>query len=432
MIGRHRYWFLVLLVWVVAVTTWPRDAAAQSLAMAQLNPAVRVNDDTGRNVSGTNDPTIALTITGGDCKSQKLNYEFSLSVTGYDTTQTLQTWVTRSTDCSSEYSTATSVTRSCWRVAPDASVVNGIAKIKIPPSRLLGIQPDGGFEGNQQILKKSCDETPTVGGKGRQNFNVYFLLINNAGTVAAKATQQMYFSLVGPDAPPLTSVSAAENALRLTWNPMSTSTTELTYEFFCAPNLGGKSCQSPLLESLGSTRATSGAGGGTSTSITAGGSTATSAAEGGSSGEGGSTGDEGWWDTAGNAGAGGGTFEDVMQATTSTGVAGGTTTPSAASFACGKVSGKFNGSGFTSTSLDNEQSYAVALGVRDTFGNLGKLSGYTCGTPRPIKTFYEAYREGGGQAGGGFCNLGLQTSRATPFAAGLLLGLAAWLRRRKR
>lgn len=423
MIGRVRHWSLVLLVWVVAATTWSRVASAQTLAMAQTNPVIRTNDDTGRDVSSSTDPTLALTITGQDCRSSKLKFKFSLTVAGYDTTQTLQAWVTRSTDCSSEYTSATSVTRTCWRVDSDIEVENGVATVEISAAKLLGIGADEGFKGNQAVLDNSCDNTPNSSGKGRQSFNVYFLLTNSENKVAANTTQRLYYSLVGPDAPAVNRVAAADQALQLTWSPLTSSTTELTYEFYCATNEDTENCKSSVLEALGSpgpaSTSNGGAGGSSSTGTMTGESANTSIAGTAGLSTGGGAGDSGSAEFGGSG---------EVAGTTGTG----TNQPKSSDRLCGRVSGKLNGSGYTNGSLANGRSYAVALGVRDAYGNLGQLSAYLCAEPRPIETFFEAYRDQGGKAGGGFCNLGLHSSHTTlPLAAGLL-GLSAWLRRKNR
>jgi hypothetical protein len=99
---------------------------------------------------------------------------------------------------------------------------------------------------------------------------------------------------------------------------------------------------------------------------------------------------------------------------------------------CGSKRGRLSSSGYTDASLVNKQSYAVALAVRDTYGNLGSLSNYVCGTPIEIETFFEHYRAAGGEGGGGFCNLDIHPRRSTLPAIFGALGVAAWLRRRHR
>jgi hypothetical protein len=79
--------------------------------------------------------------------------------------------------------------------------------------------------------------------------------------------------------------------------------------------------------------------------------------------------------------------------------------------------------------LENNVTYEVAVAGVDNFYNVGLLSESTCEAPQLVTDFYEAYREAGGQGGGGFCAIGAGRSRG--FAAFLALGaLALYARRR--
>jgi hypothetical protein len=96
--------------------------------------------------------------------------------------------------------------------------------------------------------------------------------------------------------------------------------------------------------------------------------------------------------------------------------------------ACGGALGGSVTSGQTSA-LTNGVSYAVAVAAQDLFKNYGPLSDSTCARPEPVTGFFEAYRDAGGQGGGGFCSIGAGRSSALAgFGALTLLGLV--LRRR--
>jgi hypothetical protein len=96
--------------------------------------------------------------------------------------------------------------------------------------------------------------------------------------------------------------------------------------------------------------------------------------------------------------------------------------------ACGRALGGNVTSGETSA-LTNGVSYAVSVAGRDTFFNYGEPSDPACARPEPVTGFFEAYRESGGKAGGGFCSIGGGRSSALAgLGAVALLGLA--LRRR--
>jgi hypothetical protein len=81
--------------------------------------------------------------------------------------------------------------------------------------------------------------------------------------------------------------------------------------------------------------------------------------------------------------------------------------------------------------LENGVLYAVGVSGVDKFNNPGPLSNIDCATPEPITGFFEAYRDAGGQGGGGYCSLG---AKASPLSAAFVaLGaLAFGVRRRAR
>ena len=73
---------------------------------------------------------------------------------------------------------------------------------------------------------------------------------------------------------------------------------------------------------------------------------------------------------------------------------------------------------------------AIAVAGVDRVGNSGPLSPIACGTPQPVTTFFEAYREAGGRGGGGFCSCG-PPGPAGGVAASLV-GVGLWWLRRRR
>ena len=81
--------------------------------------------------------------------------------------------------------------------------------------------------------------------------------------------------------------------------------------------------------------------------------------------------------------------------------------------------------------LTNGVTYATAVAAVDTYFNSGNLSSLACATPEPVTGFFEAYRDAGGQAGGGFCAIGAGRSGfAVSTVAFALFGLL--LRRARR
>jgi hypothetical protein len=79
--------------------------------------------------------------------------------------------------------------------------------------------------------------------------------------------------------------------------------------------------------------------------------------------------------------------------------------------------------------LENGVTYEVAVAGVDNFYNVGLLSSTRCDAPQLVTDFYEAYREAGGEGGGGFCAIGAR--RSSSFAVFMALaGLSLYIRRR--
>ncbi len=100
-------------------------------------------------------------------------------------------------------------------------------------------------------------------------------------------------------------------------------------------------------------------------------------------------------------------------------------------FECGSVQATGVDSAQTSSSLMNGIPYAVAVASEDNAGNIGVLSDVACSIPQEVTGFYEAYRTAGGEAGGGFCSFAPARRGTAAFTVALLLGFAAFARRRR-
>jgi len=94
--------------------------------------------------------------------------------------------------------------------------------------------------------------------------------------------------------------------------------------------------------------------------------------------------------------------------------------------------------GYTIVGLTNGVTYNVAVAAVDGSGNIGPASTLVCDYPAPVVDFWNAYRNSGGLAGGGFCALeavGLPVGPTVAFAgagAGLLaIARRRWRRRRR-
>jgi hypothetical protein len=98
---------------------------------------------------------------------------------------------------------------------------------------------------------------------------------------------------------------------------------------------------------------------------------------------------------------------------------------------CGDVGAQGATQGDTSQVLENGIFYAVAVATEDNVNNIGVLSKLGCNTPMDIKGFYDAYRNAGGQAGGGFCAFGPARHGGAAALFAIALGATALLRRRR-
>jgi len=97
-------------------------------------------------------------------------------------------------------------------------------------------------------------------------------------------------------------------------------------------------------------------------------------------------------------------------------------------FKCGSIDGKGAREDITSR-LNNNAQYAIAVAATDIVGNQGRLSPLACAEPALVYTFFEQYRDAGGE-GGDFCSLAVgKTSSAWLL---LLLAGFAWMFRRAR
>ena len=86
----------------------------------------------------------------------------------------------------------------------------------------------------------------------------------------------------------------------------------------------------------------------------------------------------------------------------------------------------------TAKGLDDFKLYACGVAAYDKNENLGVLSNIKCGFPRPVRDYFEAYRDAGGTAGGGYCRFARNPAGgvAVLFGFGALVFAARRSRRR--
>jgi hypothetical protein len=106
-------------------------------------------------------------------------------------------------------------------------------------------------------------------------------------------------------------------------------------------------------------------------------------------------------------------------------------------FECGSYTGNSGTSvraeGVGGNPLQNGKRYAIAVAGTDAFGNVGELSSVICETPQETTDFWEAYKNAGGDGGGGFCTTsgpGLPSGSLTVLVVAGALVVSAIRRRR--
>jgi hypothetical protein len=295
-----------------------------------------------------------------------------------------------------------------------------------------------------------------------------FFVVYNSGSTTSEATATPWvfkYDVRAPAPPTNVRAGSGEESLVTTFTAVTGESNLLHYKFYCSP-------VGPAPKSSGS--------GGTDT----GGTASIAKQEIGGTSSGGTTGadtagtDTGGTDTGGNATGGtdtGGTATggtdtggtgtnasagtDTAGTSTTTGSAGETSSSAgtagtsgnsqsddpgctssilipgepapADAIDCGQVGAQGASGGETKAVLENTQYYAVAVATEDGVNNVGVLSKLACGTPMDVTGFYEAYRQGGGEAGGGYCGFAPARQGALSALVALVVGACAFLRRRR-
>ena len=101
--------------------------------------------------------------------------------------------------------------------------------------------------------------------------------------------------------------------------------------------------------------------------------------------------------------------------------------PPSSEFRCG--TGQKTSRTANATGLVNGAPYNVAVAAFDTYDNIGPLSAPVCKIPQPVTGFYKAYRDAGGEGGGGFCSF---SPKREPMPLVILFGVASCLVLRRR
>jgi hypothetical protein len=213
--------------------------------------------------------------------------------------------------------------------------------------------------------------TPTSAAVAPQTLTLYFLLLDSNSVVGGQAQYKVTFKLTAPSPPSNVNAGTGENVAPVTWTPATSSDQTIDgYQLYCDPAPG----QSGLDES------------------------------------------DVVWDP---------NVLPVSCPQSSILLEG---TRPADKYKCGtanKTSSRANATG-----LVNMVPYNVSVASTDTYRNVGVISAPACAIPQPVTGFFEAYRNAGGEGGGGFCSFSRHGRPVLLFSV-LGLGLCLMLRRRR-
>lgn len=355
-------------------------AVALSALLAPLRASAAITADTGypqrehttRALRADADDATRTGINAADCASDE-KWSWTVTIPDGVTYSLLDVWASAENVSCAEPAARTGASPKCWRVAEFArDSVASHAEFSVTASsvvraafRKLGDADQTAFTTTAEVCTVDVDQQPT-------RFYLHFLLMSDANTVvgATSANEHEYvydtvYDLHGPVPPTGLALGSGQSVLLATWNAQTTVKDFSGYKIYCYPKRGAE-------------------------------------------------GDAG---VAADAGAGCPAIPAELA-----GFAEGKIPDAAVEdLVCGTMS--TTGSKITIDKLTDGLTYALAVAAIDKNDNTGALSTIACLAPQPTTDFYDAYRAGGGEAGGGFCNLGAPRGR-TPLA-GLFTALAA-------
>lgn len=325
---------------------------------------------------------------------------FGVQVLGASSSAVLEVWA--GTNCDNLANrTGSGGTKTCVQVTAGVNAVSNPTEVK---ARLQDMVLPYDSTGVDTGTAASCDLEPSPGLVPRS----LFFVVYNTGTTMSEASAMPWnfkYDVKAPAPPTDITAGAGEDSLITSFKAPVGETNLLRYHFYCS--LVGASAGVTNTAGTGGTSATVGTdtGGATDTG-------SSSPETGGASDGDGDSGDQ----------------SDDPSCTSSVLVPG-APAPSDA-IDCGSIGAQGADGGETTQVLENSVRYAVAIATEDDANNIGVLSKLGCGVPQDVTGFYEAYRNAGGQAGGGFCSF--SPARHGAFASLLALGLGASLLLRRR
>jgi len=362
---------LLVVLWLSLSLGFGRVAQAQTITLSSSGVSHTIARDGYR---------LNTAINYADCVDED-EIEFSLSLASRGS-YALEAWA--GSACDTESNRTNSSSTLCWKVYSAVPNTN-YPVLKIPVRSILygrtlasgssSSTSDAGTTNSEVGVPDAChDKTASA---SAQTITLYFMFVDGGETAQGTISQWVAsYKLVAPPPPDHVSAGVGENLLIVdfSYDDANSDTTINGYRFFCDPPPGAAAEDGGLISEDG---------GGTLPGC-----------------------------TVSNRLVPGTRVSDELQ-----------------QYRCGEASS--TAASGMATGLVNYVAYNVAVAATDTFENVGELSPLGCQVPQPVTGFFEAYRQAGGQAGGGFCSFS-RRGPALPLVSVFGLGCLLWFRRVRR
>lgn len=369
----------------------PRRALAQ-IAIASGSPILVNPDGSIYTESRGTIPNNVATLP--DCVND-LRFRYTFDVTAVDPSYSIETWASRSGDCSQDTARRDQAGRSCWRAVDESSALATRVTIDVPIRNLI-TEPLTTGNLYQPGTAEQC------AGITQRNYNIYFILAQ-AGVSQNAVNGSVTVKTVGPNPPGGISVGVGDKLLKVGWTPLASLQDLQKYQIYCDDGtFSGVAGEVPD------------AGPGDPDPTV----------------DGGTDEDAGVVDgeLLARSAPGIGLLQEDGECPATRLVAGAMPSPS---WPIGATATSTTATDATVLNLNNDTPYACAVSAVDTFNNPGPLSAIVCARPTRTIDFFTGYKEAGGGAQG--CALGSADNASMWVLSGLtVMFLGAVGRRRRR
>ncbi len=377
----------------------PRVALAQSVTIFQAQSLPRV-DAEGNQLQKRPLTLNPEGVSYQDCLDDQ-RIRFTLSLSGFTANGALEVWAGLSGNTCADQVARTGAAQTCWQVASGLPLQLQ-TQVDIPVRTIMKGARDPKATDTSAAICGAIDLTNI-------SLNFHYYAPGQLATPAVNQAVPIKVDTIGP--PPLSGVKVlpGDTRLHVTWTAVGEGgVQDLTgVSVYCAPASGatGTTTTTTVCNEAGTTTTDDAGDAGdaeATTDLDAGCKQVTS---------------------TDNASCSTSAFQRTNDAST------GDIIPDNAfdeKYLCGRLSGN-TGAGVTADTvagqpLANNTQYVVAIAATDSFGNRGSLSSGLCETPEQTNDFWNAYKQSGGGAGGGFCSA---TGGAGAAGSGAALGVVA-------